>query len=97
MEQLKQLGIWLATKLDSLKTQPLLFLLIQAVLSALALAFANDYINIPTPAIVANFLNLFGIPDLDTVFTVVLAIIVTLSGPRTSQLKAEGLKLKGLK
>lgn len=97
MNYLKQIGMWLAIKLDGLKSQPVLFLIIQAVLSALALAFANDYINIPTPEIVARFLNIFLIPDLDTVFTVLLATIVALSGPRTSQLKSEALKLKGLK
>ena len=82
MDYLKQIGMWLAVKLDGLKSQPVLFLIIQALLSALALAFANDYINIPTPEIVARFLNLFLIPDLDTVFTVLLATIVALSGSR---------------
>lgn len=94
MEILKQVATWLAVQLDKLKSKVLLFLLIQAVLSALALGFANDIINVPTPQFLLSILNAFGIPDLDTVFAVILGGIVALSGPRTSQLKAEFLKEK---
>lgn len=94
MEILKQIGMWLAVKLDALKSQPVLFILLQAVLSGLALAFANNLINIPTPQVILNFLVLFGIPDLDTVIAVILGTIVALSGPRTSKLKAEALNGK---
>lgn len=97
MELLKQLGMWLAFQLDKLKRNVFVFLLLQAVLSGLALAFANDVINVPTPAFIAQFLNLFGVPDLDTVFTVVLATIVALNSPRTTQLKQEFLKMKSAK
>lgn len=92
---LNKFTIWLATKLDALKVgQPVLFLFIQAVLVFFASAFADNTINIPTPEFVGKVLALFGLTDIDQVFTIVLIGLVSLIGPRTSFLKTKGEELK---
>ncbi len=86
-----QIATFIAKQLDKLKVKsPIVFIAVQVTLLMVTNAFVQGTFHIDTPEFLANWLNI------DDVLTTLLATLVALVGPRTTQLVAENTTVKEL-
>lgn len=82
---MENLTAFLAKQLDKLKiSNPVVFVIVQAVLIAISGLFATNAINIPTPEVLSGLFNFIGISDLDALIGGVLVAVIALTGARTT-------------
>lgn len=86
MKLIEAISNFLAIWLDKLKmANPLVFVIVQAVLLIVRDAFVSNNINIPTPDFFVTLLGFLGINDgFDGLIAGILIILVAANGARTA-------------
>jgi hypothetical protein len=82
----EKIAKWLASQLDKLKlSNPLLFVVVQAILVVFVGLLENQTIVIPTPEFIGKILTIFGIESINGFIMGVLVIVIALQGTRTAK------------
>jgi len=82
---IEKISLWIVKQLDKLKmSNPILFVLTQALLVAFAGLLNSGTIVIPTPSILAKFLPILSVDSVNGLITGILVATMALMGLHTT-------------